>query len=85
MEILDTKPCAPDGRLPMVQCIEVYVERMKCYVTLDSKENLEEMTVGTKVTCLDIMRDKTGGIHGKFVSALVLLPIEGRAGVYPPP
>lgn len=50
-------------------------------MTLDSKEDLGEKTVGKSVTCLDIMRDKDG-LQDSFVSALVLLSLDTTTKSY---
>jgi hypothetical protein len=66
----------PDGRLEMAK------EGFKsCFVTLDSREDLDRVRVGTIVKCLDIMRDKEG-YQGNFVSGLILLPTDSDDGRY---
>lgn len=76
MKIESKSEWFPDGKLEMIK--EGFES---CYVTLDSKEDLDRVQVGTVVKCLDIMRDKEG-YHGNFVSGLILLPADGEDGRY---
>ncbi len=67
----------PDGRIEMTKD-----GSKSAWVTLDSRDDYNAVEPGMTVTCLDIMRDK-GGLHGRFVSGLVLLPPDlggGRSG-----
>ncbi len=60
----------PDGRIELVR------EGLKsCWVTLDSKDDYEELFFGQAVKCLEVMRDLKG-LHANFVSALIILPIK---------
>lgn len=70
MKIESKIPLEPDGRLKMTK------EGLESFVTLDAKEDLDRLQVGTVVKCLDIMRDKEG-YHRNYVSGLVLLPVDG--------
>ena len=66
----------PDGRVEMVKD-----GGKSSWVVLDSRDDYEAIEPGMNVKCLDIMRDKKG-LHGNFVSSLVLLPLDRgqRAG-----
>lgn len=80
MKISSTVPLIPDGRM------EMWKEGMNgknegCYVTFDAIDDAKETIEGEVLTCLDIMRDKNG-LHGNFVSGLVLRQLEGKYGVY---
>lgn len=76
MKIESKAPWFPDGSLKM--CKEGFES---CFVTLDSKEDLDRVEIGTVVKCLDIMRDKEG-CNGNFVSGLILLPVDRDDGQY---
>jgi hypothetical protein len=76
MKIESKSQLFPDGKLEMIK--EGFEN---CFVTLDSKEDLDKVDVGTVVKCLDVMRDKVG-YHGNYVSSLVLLPVDGDHGRY---
>jgi hypothetical protein len=76
MKIESKSQWFPDGKLEMTK--EGFES---CYVTLDSKEDLDRVQVGTVVKCLDVMKDKEG-YHGNYVSGLVLLLVDGDGGRY---
>jgi hypothetical protein len=76
MKIESKSQWFPDGKLEMTK--EGFES---CYVTLDSKEDLDRVQVGMVVKCLNIMKDKEG-YHGNYVSGLVLLPVDGDDGRY---
>ena len=68
--------CMPDGRLQMTK-----YGAKSCYVTLDSKDDYESVVPGMVVKCLDIMRDKKG-LHGNFISSLVLRLVDHQNSSY---
>ena len=74
--IASTTLLAPDGRLKMAK-----EGAKECYVTLDSREDIETVRTGTLLLCLDIMRDKNG-LHNSYVSSLILLPVESQSNCY---
>ncbi|KAE9381017.1 HET-domain-containing protein [Stipitochalara longipes BDJ] len=76
MKIESKSQWFPDGKLEM--CREGFES---CFVTLDSKEDLDRVDIGMVVKCLDVMRDKEG-YHGNYVSGLILLPVDGHDGRY---
>lgn len=76
MKINSTFFTLPGGRLEMTK---EGVE--SCFVTLDSKDDLEKVQVGTIVKCLDIMRDKLR-YRDNYVSGLILLSVDGDDGQY---
>ena len=49
-----------------------------CYVCMDTVEDIANVR-GQATTCLDIMRDKNGS---GFLSALILIPVGDKKGVY---
>ncbi|KAI4234973.1 MAG: hypothetical protein LQ352_008140 [Teloschistes flavicans] len=67
MSIASKDLFGPDDRMKMTK-----KGAKECYVTLDSREDIQEVYLGMMVTCLDVMRDK----NGRFVSSLVLLPLD---------
>ncbi len=76
MKIESKTLLAPDGRLKLNK-----EGAKECYVTLDSREDIEVVQLGMLVTCLDIMRDGKG-LHDDYVSSLVLLPVESQSNCY---
>ena len=68
--------CMPDGRIEMRKA-----GAKNCYVTLDSKEDYEKLEPGLPVKCLNLMQDKKG-LHGNFVSGLVLRPANQESSRY---
>lgn len=66
----------PDGKLEMSKD-----GAESCYVILDSKDDWDLIEVGMTVKCLDIMRDKNG-LHGNYVSGLVLHPVDRAKGSF---
>lgn len=83
MQIKDIEPQAPDGRMSMCKARNIEDEEYtESFVTFDSKEDAQEMGVGTTVRCLDIMRDKQGENSSRFISGLVLRRVDGREGLH---
>ena len=76
MQIESKKLFALDGRLKMTK------KGFKdCYVTVDSREDIESIRPDTSLTCLDIMRDRKG-LHNNYVSGLILVPLAIRGHHY---
>jgi hypothetical protein len=83
MRFEDFAGCYSHGRLKLCRDDATAVsdaesEENVCFVCMDAIEDMLEAR-GNSVTCLDIMRDKrdTG-----YVSALVLVAVQGRPGIY---
>ena len=70
MQIESKTLFAPDGRLMMTK-----KGVKECYVTVDSREDIESIRPDMSLTCLDIMRDRKG-LHNDYVSGLILLRVE---------
>ncbi|KAH8650663.1 heterokaryon incompatibility protein-domain-containing protein [Tricladium varicosporioides] len=80
MKISSTQLLIPDGRMEMRK-EGMDGKKEECYVTFDAIEDAQETTEGEILTCLDILRDKKG-LHGNFVTGLVLRKVEGKDRVY---
>jgi hypothetical protein len=80
MEVSSTQPLIPDGRMEMRK-EGMNGKNEECYATFDAIEDAQETMEGEILTCLDILRDKKG-LHGNFVSGLVLRQVDKRGGVY---
>lgn len=70
MQIESKRLFAPDGRLKMTK-----KGAKECYVTVDSREDVESIQPGMLLLCVDIMRDRKGS-YDNYVSGLILLPAE---------
>lgn len=71
----DMRMYRPDSRIKLLK--EGFEE---CFVIMDSREDIIRATGGMEVKCLDIMEDTDP--RYPYVSALILLPADGRPGAY---
>ena len=56
-------------------------ETEDCFVCIGAYEDMVEAK-GKEVLCLNIMSDKTRGMHNQFASGLILMPLQEKPGYF---